>query len=41
LAGEWLLDAGDVEIGCQAVIEACKLELRIMRYALTDHEWLP
>jgi transposase len=26
--------------GCQAVIQASKPELRIMRYELTDHEWV-
>jgi len=29
----------DVEIGCRVVIQASKLELRIMRYELTDFEW--
>jgi hypothetical protein len=28
-----------VEIGCGGVIQASKLELRIMRYELTDFEW--
>jgi hypothetical protein len=28
-----------VENGGYAVIQASKLELRIMRYELTDHEW--
>ena len=31
--------AGYVEIGCQAVIQLPNLELRIMRYELTDYEW--
>jgi len=28
----------DVEIGCRAVIQASKPEIRIMRYELADHE---
>jgi hypothetical protein len=32
--------AGGIEIGCRAVIQASKLELRIMRYELVDHEWV-
>jgi hypothetical protein len=31
--------ACDVEIGCEAVMQACKPELRIMRDERTDHEW--
>ena len=30
---------GEAEICCRAVIQASKLEPRIMRYELTDHEW--
>ena len=33
-------DAGDVETGRRAVIQACKLEFRIMRCELADHEWV-
>src|SRR5262249_46140095 len=32
-------DAGRVEGYCRLVIQAPKLELRIMRYELTDYEW--
>src|SRR5262245_8166879 len=31
--------ARDVEIDGQAVIQDSKMELRIMRYELTNHEW--
>src|SRR5499427_3890446 len=30
---------GTIEVGRRAVIQASKLELRIMRHELTDHEW--
>lgn len=30
---------GGVETGCRGVLQASKLELRTMRYELTDHEW--
>jgi hypothetical protein len=30
---------GEVEFGCQVVIQAPKTEPRIMRYELTDDEW--